>query len=117
MKRTLALVLALTMALALMLPGCGEKSAAPLRVCVDVGGPNTSVSFDNLLKTIADYGGPKDVEVEYVPQEGGDRESAIKRLKTELMSGAGPDLFIVETYGGPGGAPCTISPYSPSPSR
>lgn len=117
MKRTLALVLALTMALALMLPGCGEKSAAPLRVCVDVGGPNASVNFDNLLKTIADYGGPGDVEVEYVPQEGGDRESAIKRLKTELMSGAGPDLFIVETYGGPGGRTMYNKPMFPIPEQ
>lgn len=100
MKRALAVLLTLALALPLCLSGCGEKAAAPLRICVDVGGPNASANFDNLLKTIADYGGPKDVEVEYVPQEGGDRESVIKHLKTELMSGAGPDLFIVETYGG-----------------
>lgn len=106
-KRALALLLALILALPLCLSGCGEKDAGPLRICVDVGGrgkfsrgSSPSAVFENLLKNMADYGGPEDVEVDYIPKEGADRESVIKHLKTELMSGSGPDLFIVDAFDG-----------------
>lgn len=48
----------------------------------------------------ANYGGPEEMEVDYIPKEGADRESMIKHLKTELMSGSGPDLFIVDAFDG-----------------
>lgn len=106
-KRTLALLLTLILALPLCLSGCGEKDTGPLRICVDVGGagkysagPTPSTVFENLLKSMEDYGGPTEVEVEYIPKEGADRKSMIKHLKTELMSGSGPDLFIVDAFDG-----------------
>ena len=107
-KRTLAILLILTLIMVLLLPGCGKKEAGPLRICLDVGtagsitdsSSNSRAVFENLLKTMEDFGGPKDVEVEYIPAEGADRKSMIKHLKTELMSGSGPDLFIVDAYDG-----------------
>ena len=69
-KRTLAILLILTLIMVLLLPGCGKKEAGPLRICVDVGGggrfsssPTPAMEFGNLLKTMEDFGGPKDVEV------------------------------------------------------
>lgn len=104
---SLAILLALILALPLCLSGCGEKDTGPLRICVDVGGagrysdgPTPAAAFENLLKTMEDYGGPAEVEVEYIPSEGADRKSMIKHLKTELMSGSGPDLFIVDAFDG-----------------
>lgn len=107
-KRTLAILLSFTLIMVLLLPGCGKKEAGPLRICVDVGtagsitdsSSNSRAVFENLLKTMEDFGGPKEVEVEYIPAEGADRKSMIKHLKTELMSGSGPDLFIVDAYDG-----------------
>lgn len=106
MKRVLAVLLTLALAMPLCLSGCGGREAGPLRICVDVGGgmffrrSSPALEFENLLKNLADYGGPKEVEVEYIPEEGADRESVIKHLKTELMSGSGPDLFIVDAFDG-----------------
>lgn len=104
---SLAILLALILALPLCLSGCGKKDTGPLRICVDVGGagryssgPTPAAVFENLLKTMEDYGGPTEVEVEYIPSEGADRKSMIKHLKTELMSGSGPDLFIVDAFDG-----------------
>lgn len=98
-KGTLALLLALILALPLCLSGCGKKDTGPLRICVDLGyNADLSAIFENMLGTVADYDGPEDVEVEYIPADGADRESMIKHLKTELMSGSGPDLFLVDTY-------------------
>lgn len=91
---------------ALLFSGCSGGEKKPLQVCVDLGGAgryqnnNLSINLQNFLQNLHDFGGPEDVEVEIIPMEGADRDSAIKRIKTELMSGSGPDVFIVDTYDG-----------------
>lgn len=116
MKRTLALALALTIALALMLPGCGGKGDGPLRILLDVDEETrysrTGAVVEELLEEIADQGGPADVEVEYLPRTGTKRKNAIDHLRTEIMAGSGPDLFVIsEDYGGGEGEDGPLFPF------
>ena len=84
----------------------GEKDGVPLRLCVDFSaGRMTDLShlrgysdekmLDGFLKTVQEKGGPTDVEVEFIPQENGaERQSELNRIRVELMSGTGPDIFL-----------------------
>ncbi|MGN0440070.1 MAG: hypothetical protein ACI4HH_04770, partial [Hominenteromicrobium mulieris] len=45
-------------------------------------------------------GGPENVSFEYLPREGTERETALDRVRTEIMSGGGPDMFIIACNGG-----------------
>lgn len=48
-----------------------------------------------LVKAAQEKGGPADVTIETLPADQTERETAITRLRTEIMSGGGPDLFII----------------------
>ena len=41
-----------------------------------------------------------DFVVEYIPRTGAERETALDRVRTEIMSGGGPDVFIMNCAGG-----------------
>lgn len=67
-----------------------------LTLCVDLNpglGSESGPVFE-LLKTVPGYPDDFGVELEQIPSQGAERESALTRVKTELLSGAGPDLFI-----------------------
>lgn len=77
------------------------ESGEPLRLCVDLhlgfsftpsDGYESAVK--RFLSTVAEKGGPENVTVEVIPDEGAERESALTRIRTEIMSGGGPDVFI-----------------------
>ena len=92
----------LILVLALVLPaftGCAEKEAGPLRICLDLAssgkGVNVKQDFYDIYATLQSAGRLEEVEVECLPAEGPERETAIDRIRTELMSGRGPDVFIV----------------------
>ena len=108
MRKIISICLSLTW-LMIVCAGCGEKEPEPLRVCVDI---NYIQNYDNskdietdvnyLLRTrltetarACGVEVPQDIEVEYLPREGVERETALDRIRTEVMSGGGPDLFIV----------------------
>ena len=100
MKKSLSLLLTLVL---LVLPAaCGQpKAAGPLQVLVDVefaGGyrnVDASALCDNLLFNLSLMeGAPQDVEFQYLPKEGEEREAALAHLRTELLSGKGPDLLL-----------------------
>lgn len=78
-----------------------QKETAPLRICLDIpdrcGSEQTSAVFQRFLASVAEKGGPSDVEVEYIPQEGENRKNALTHLRTEIMAKSGPDLFILCT--------------------
>lgn len=81
--------------------GCSNKSES-LRICVDLAyveetaeGINVKTAMEGFLVVMKSSGGPEDVEVEYVPASGSERETALDRLRTEIMSGGGPDVFIL----------------------
>ncbi len=78
-----------------------EVSADTLRICVDIdyvlpgSERDTQIGMDRFLQLAAEKGGPTDVAVEYIPASGAEREIVLENLRVELMSGKGPDLFIL----------------------
>ena len=125
MKPKLSLCLLLCLML-LCLPACQEKNssapsqpaasqtgeAEPLRVLVDFdysSGTSMKISevfskmtvdstkvkgFTRILK---DKGGPA-VKLEYPPLYGEERDTYLTNLRVEIMSGAGPDVFLCTAY-------------------
>lgn len=101
-RRTGALLLALTLALTLCLSGCGPKDAGPLRICLDLDLRSTQINraaheFELMLQSLSESDGLGEFEIELVPPEGEERMGALTRLHTEIMSGEGPDLFIINS--------------------
>lgn len=84
-----------------------EVTENTLRICVDINHissgieSETKVAMDRILQLAAEKGGPTDVAVEYIPVSGSEREIKLESLRVELMSGEGPDLFILagDAYG------------------
>ena len=76
------------------------SSGKPLRLCADFGlkGVNPSggqeYALETFLRSVADRGGPTDIEIELIPGSGSERQTALNRIRVELMSGQGPDIFI-----------------------
>lgn len=90
-----------------------ETDTSPLRVLIDVEyGSNIYVRLqDELAKYKTEYingeeapisfqtwienmGGPSSVEVEIAPIRENERDVYLTRLRTEIMSGGGPDVFV-----------------------
>ena len=70
-----------------------------LRICVDI----TYVDSDEKQRYIDDFflslretGRLENVVIEMIPESGSERETAITRIRTEIMAGSGPDVFIVD---------------------
>ncbi len=114
MKKTFCLMLAILL-LCAMLPGCEEKEPEKLRVCFDVGiaqdlsllGSGKSVqqeaveAFMSYLndcdKYIREGVTSEDIELELIPSDESqstERETALQRIRTEIMTGGGPDVFV-----------------------
>lgn len=92
----------LCIALILMLSviGC-SRADEPLRIAVDV----RQTEIYDIQSAMDDLGWyiehTTDLEkgdyiFEYIPSAGAARETAISRLRTEIMSGGGPDVFIAQ---------------------
>ncbi len=93
-------------------PEGGEQE--PLRVLIDVGfGSRVSSSVQKTLddfqeisskggnaqyksfqNVIAELGGPEDIELEFPPSSGDERDAYLTALRTEMMAGKGPDVFV-----------------------
>lgn len=82
--------------LAAAMAGCGkeEKTAGKLTICTDD-------AYDSEIETIAriwekiNDGAETDIVV--IPQDPSLAETKIKQLRTEMMSGGGPDIFVMST--------------------
>ena len=84
-----------------------EMTKDTLRICVDshFADPESSVDqeyanrkyFQGLAEEIKLECGIEKIAFEILPQEGTKRETRLQRLRTEIMSGSGPDLFIMQT--------------------
>ncbi|MBO5253911.1 MAG: extracellular solute-binding protein [Clostridia bacterium] len=105
MKRALCVLLAVVLIVS-MFSGCAGKPG-PLRICVDLeyiyGGDKISVIetyMYDLESSLMNNIGLSDYVIEYIPRTGSERSNAIDRIRTEIMSGGGPDVFIVNTAGG-----------------
>lgn len=84
-----------------VLSNCAQKTNnAPLRLCVDLRGMNSHKlsevqgAFERFIESAKEKGGPNDVLVEVIPYDGVERETTVDRLRTEIMAGEGPDIFI-----------------------
>ena len=59
---------------------------------------------EEILKMVAERGGPTDIEVEMMPSQPEERQAELNRLRVELMAGGGPDVFLTTsvepTYSG-----------------
>jgi len=76
--------------------GHPENETKPLVICVDIQSYNLEAEIMDLIVPLQTSGKLGEVQVEYLSVEGGTRASAINRIRTEIMSGAGPDLFIIK---------------------
>jgi len=87
--------------------GFGKEEAVskdPLVICMDLEfarepDREPNVILNDFLYTLDQSGGLTDVEIVYVPRHGPDRESQLDRIRIEVMSGGGPDVFVMNTYG------------------
>lgn len=76
-----------------------------LRICFVVGdelaeNDRDITALETLLASgILTAGGPENIEFDSIPYEGSAREIAMDRIRTEIMAGGGPDVFIVTTQG------------------
>ena len=103
MKKVLYILCAV-LCLAVVFTGC-SKEPEPLRILVDAdarefANDSCAGSVSDFLSSVAEQGGPTDVEVEVLPDSGNEREVALERIRTEIMAGRGPDLFIIRCYRG-----------------
>ncbi|WP_322169897.1 hypothetical protein [Acutalibacter caecimuris] len=70
-----------------------EEPLSALTVCVDLYWQNSQYVFELLLRV---PGNQKEFNLltETIPEEGAQRENALTRIRTEIMAGKGPDVFI-----------------------
>ena len=118
MYRKISLILAVLL-LITMFTGCAEKETGPLKICVDLGSfsavyepgrgngmadgnqQHAMQMFEANLKGYLQMNSldPIELEIEYIPEhtpEGNpERDTMIARLRTEIMSGKGPDIFLL----------------------
>lgn len=104
MKRKLALLLILLCLMTAVLPACKSggdpepQSSEPqelpsVNICIDMR--NTS-GIGKLLTSIPGSGEEFVIVPEIIPTEGEKRDGALTRIRTEIMAGKGPDMFICE---------------------
>lgn len=72
-----------------------------LRICLDVGQElayterHRTILEVDLTNAIKAAGGPENIVFDQIPFEGSEREITLERIRTEIMAGEGPDVFIV----------------------
>lgn len=68
-----------------------------ITICVDM----MAASDNNIRETLSTLPGYKteyDAQIELIPTEDEKRNSALGRIRTELLSGKGPDIFFFDCY-------------------
>ena len=113
MKRKTALLLAITCLLTGAVPACksgGETPSPPessdtgetsqqsevsvINVAVDIGALGNDWVIQT-LQSIPGYGTEFIALTETIPNSGQERDNTLTRLKTEIMAGKGPDVFLL----------------------
>lgn len=97
-------------------PGAASKTQEPLRICVDLGSnmdewQGVSEQEKSLKSLVADldfyskyYHIPasEEIKLEIIPsseEKPSERSAALQRVRTEIMTGGGPDVFVCRTEG------------------
>lgn len=115
MKRKLTLLLAMTLLLTL-LPGCQTQKELPTTTIFNDSGmvelplvtmlldPGLGIEASNyrrFLETVPGNDRDFHVEIEMLPTDADGqqvREQQLQRIRTEIMAGKGPDIFICDNY-------------------
>lgn len=105
MKRVLSTLMVLIVLLTLCAGCAGGEDTGPLRICIDIPVPEEFFAaesyVENFLSNAKDYGAIKsveDIEIEIVPngeEAEEERKGVLTRLRTEIASGEGPDIFLI----------------------
>ena len=107
-KKILSVILILALALMSFggLGGCQQKPTGPLTILFDFNTPvsNAEYCVEDFIRVIKEKGGPADIETIIVPpvEDAADRQSMLTRIRTEVMAGEGPDVYIVSCAKGGG---------------
>ncbi len=102
MKKLLCAILSFLLLISLF-SGCAEPK--PLRVCVDFAYADYADNkglyqrLYDLQYELEKFDGLENFVFEFVPPGGAEREAALDRMRTEIMSGGGPDLFLIHCAG------------------
>ncbi len=78
----------------------GQKELPLVTMLIDPGVSMESTGFIQFLKTVPGHDREFHVEMEMLPQgaTGVVRRQRLQRVRTEIMAGKGPDIFICENY-------------------
>lgn len=97
--------------------GCGTpKEQAPLRICFDIGSASDQAEGSSRMEQSAkgfledydiftkdlDWMKSEEFEVEVIPSDSEastERAAALQRIRTEMMTGGGPDVFVISCQG------------------
>ena len=77
-----------------------KESKKTLRVLLDVRGVvSRTQELYELSRQLENHYGLTDISFEWLPASGAERETIVERMKVEIMSGVGPDVFIIQPSG------------------
>ena len=102
-RQTVAAVLAVVL-LTVAVSACtftGGKNDRPLELCVDTtdygfyGSEYFRSALENWIYGLKTEGIETEIAVRFIPADGNERDIELRKIKTEIMSGKGPDLFLV----------------------
>lgn len=86
-------------------PPAEKEDPNALRICLDIGivlarnDREIRVLETLLANGIRLAGGPENIVFDSIPCSGSEREIALEKVRTDIMAGGGPDVFIVTTRG------------------
>ena len=98
-RKTIAAVLAVLCLCLLVLSGC-KKEEVTIRVLTEMELTKTTIpnnQFDLLVKQFREKHKDVTVIIERLPKDAESREVRLQQLRTEIMAGKGPDIFLLPT--------------------
>lgn len=102
MRKCTAVLIVLALVFATTSCGHSEKHNRKnaLRICIDttysLSEERKEAYLDDFLFSLKECGGLGNIVLDVIPASGAERDTTITRIRTELMSGGGPDVFIVD---------------------
>ncbi len=82
-----------------------EADPNALRICLEAGTELAQSDSDiRVLETLLASGlrmagGPENIVFDSIPYSGSEREIALDKIRTDIMAGEGPDVFVVTVQG------------------
>lgn len=110
LKRNCFILMLLCVMFILLCSCTQQRSSALLRICFDTGSSldlqgTESIQEHNAMGFLSDlnlYYKDMDIELEIIPSDSSkstERAAMLQRIRTEIMTGGGPDVFVVRCEG------------------